>query len=342
LLHDFYEFATHRLGTERARTNMTGTACETIRSLPFGDGQTNSDSCGDSAGDVSPLHFTGKERDAESGLDYFGARYMSGAQGRFTSPDPTRQSVDKANPQTWNRYSYTLNNPHAYVDKNGLWPTPIHEAMLDSIFGGVLSSWQVKYLKSVSWGQDNPFGPGQDPQNSNWHAMCTPAQHGQCAGGIADYISMNLASAKRLGDFAGLTENSLLYFGKAAHTLSDLGSPYHVADDGTPFTWYGTFGQGGLSHIFGEDLFGAYGDYGWLRIGASIRNIVGGFFSAFPEEATTLFGNPNSAAQRAIENYVTNALRPYAFGGSLTPGQEDAVRLCALGNPAACGFGPQP
>ena len=31
--------------------------------------------------------FTGKERDAETGLDYFGARYMSAAQGRFTSPD---------------------------------------------------------------------------------------------------------------------------------------------------------------------------------------------------------------------------------------------------------------
>jgi RHS repeat-associated protein len=27
--------------------------------------------------------FTGKERDAETGLDYFGARYYSGAQGRF-------------------------------------------------------------------------------------------------------------------------------------------------------------------------------------------------------------------------------------------------------------------
>jgi RHS repeat-associated protein len=32
--------------------------------------------------------FTGKERDAESGLDYFGARYFVAAQGRFTSTDP--------------------------------------------------------------------------------------------------------------------------------------------------------------------------------------------------------------------------------------------------------------
>jgi RHS repeat-associated protein len=55
--------------------------------------------------------FTGKERDAETGLDYFGARYMSAAQGRFTSPDPLLSSAHIASPQSWNRYSYTLNNP---------------------------------------------------------------------------------------------------------------------------------------------------------------------------------------------------------------------------------------
>lgn len=64
--------------------------------------------------------FTGKERDAETGLDYFGARYLSSAQGRFTSPDPTfvtRQRV--GDPQQWNLYSYTRNNPLMYVDPDG-------------------------------------------------------------------------------------------------------------------------------------------------------------------------------------------------------------------------------
>ena len=32
-------------------------------------------------------HFTGKERDTESGLDYFGARYYTSSMGRFMSPD---------------------------------------------------------------------------------------------------------------------------------------------------------------------------------------------------------------------------------------------------------------
>jgi RHS repeat-associated protein len=61
---------------------------------------------------------TGKERDAETGLDYFLARYYSGAQGRFTGPDSPSYSNPK-NPQSWNLYAYSLNNPLAYFDPNG-------------------------------------------------------------------------------------------------------------------------------------------------------------------------------------------------------------------------------
>lgn len=64
--------------------------------------------------------FTGKERDGETGLDYFGARYFSGAQGRFASPDPYMPSADVKDPQSWNRYAYARNNPLRYIDPNGL------------------------------------------------------------------------------------------------------------------------------------------------------------------------------------------------------------------------------
>jgi RHS repeat-associated protein len=70
------------------------------------------------------MKFTGKERDAESGLDYFGARYFSGAQGRFTSPDwsATPQPVpyaDFSNPQSLNLYVYMRNNPLSGTDPDG-------------------------------------------------------------------------------------------------------------------------------------------------------------------------------------------------------------------------------
>ena len=67
--------------------------------------------------------FTGKERDNETGLDYFGARYYSSVQGRFTSVDPVidfKKNISE--PQGWNQYQYVLNNPLRYVDPNGQEP----------------------------------------------------------------------------------------------------------------------------------------------------------------------------------------------------------------------------
>jgi RHS repeat-associated protein len=65
--------------------------------------------------------FTGKERDAESGLDNFGLRYNASTMGRFMTPDPSRLSVFFSNPQTWNRFSYVYNNPLRLTDDNGKW-----------------------------------------------------------------------------------------------------------------------------------------------------------------------------------------------------------------------------
>jgi RHS repeat-associated protein len=62
---------------------------------------------------------TAKERDAETGLDYFGARYLASAQGRFTSPDEPLIGQDEQNPQSWNLYSYVQNNPLVNVDPWG-------------------------------------------------------------------------------------------------------------------------------------------------------------------------------------------------------------------------------
>src|SRR5882762_6561514 len=62
--------------------------------------------------------FTGKERDSESGLDNFGARYDSSSLGRFMSPDP--MGGHQEDPQTLNRYAYVRNNPLNLTDPTGL------------------------------------------------------------------------------------------------------------------------------------------------------------------------------------------------------------------------------
>ena len=65
--------------------------------------------------------FTGKERDSESGLDNFGARYDSSSMGRFMSPDPENSSGydNPSDPQGWNAYSYVRNNPLNLTDPDG-------------------------------------------------------------------------------------------------------------------------------------------------------------------------------------------------------------------------------
>src|SRR6266487_966010 len=65
--------------------------------------------------------FTGKERDAESGLDNYGKRYYGSSMGRFVTPDPLLNSGQPWNPQSWNRYAYVENNPLRYTDPTGLY-----------------------------------------------------------------------------------------------------------------------------------------------------------------------------------------------------------------------------
>jgi RHS repeat-associated protein len=71
---------TDHLGSTRLLTKADGTVAVTYDYLPFGMEFAQS-------ADTNRIRFTGKERDAETGLDYFGARYMSSAQGRWTTPD---------------------------------------------------------------------------------------------------------------------------------------------------------------------------------------------------------------------------------------------------------------
>jgi RHS repeat-associated protein len=111
---------TNWLGSEMARTDPgTGIPTAGYISQPFGDAQSTLFGT-----DTDPLHFTGKERDSESGNDYFDARYYSSSMGRFMSPDwsAKEEPVPYAtmdDPQSLNLYSYVKNNPLSHVDKDG-------------------------------------------------------------------------------------------------------------------------------------------------------------------------------------------------------------------------------
>jgi RHS repeat-associated protein len=98
---------------------------------------------------------TGKERDSESGLDYFGARYYGSALGRFTSPDPAFESEILELPQTWNRYSYVYNRPMSITDPDGRCPPCIGAVVGGVVEGGWNLGTQLYSnggdLGAVSW-----------------------------------------------------------------------------------------------------------------------------------------------------------------------------------------------
>jgi RHS repeat-associated protein len=110
------------LGSTRMMTDGNGTQVALHDYLPFGEEipAAMNGRNGLYGGDEPNQKFTGKERDVETGLDFFGARYFSGAQGRFTSPDPKVITWKRlADPQQWNAYAYVRNNPFAFVDPDG-------------------------------------------------------------------------------------------------------------------------------------------------------------------------------------------------------------------------------
>ncbi len=114
------------LGTPRLVTDQYGTVIARHDYLPFGEeipaGWAGRSSQWGAGTDNVSQKFTGQERDAETGLDFFQARYFAGVQGRFNSPDPMNAGADLTNPQSWNGYSYVSNNPLGAVDPDGMGP----------------------------------------------------------------------------------------------------------------------------------------------------------------------------------------------------------------------------
>lgn len=112
------------LGTKRLQSNFDGTTQNSWVSDPFGAYQKAQSS----ATDATERHFTGKERDNETGNDYFGARYYESGMGRWVSPDwsMAAQAVPYAtfgNPQSLNLYEFVGNAPGVHIDPDGhCWP----------------------------------------------------------------------------------------------------------------------------------------------------------------------------------------------------------------------------
>lgn len=188
--------------------------------MPFGE-ELYADRSGYGGQNDIKQKFTGKERD-ETGLDFFNARYFDSARGRFTTTDPTLLSSKTINPQSWNRYAYTLNNPLNCVDANGMWPTWIHDLIIENALPG-LDAASRRDIQAGSFDVDTTtFVPSHAPQ----HAMAMEGQSPGEAGAIMNnFIQKNdanvrwwqgvsgLGLARNETDSLGINRNALLDFG---------------------------------------------------------------------------------------------------------------------------------
>jgi RHS repeat-associated protein len=223
-------YHTDPVGTPLAMTDTSGNVVWQADYRPFGEEQSVT---GSSAND---RRFVGKEKDDETGLSYFDARYNDAKTGRFVSVDPVG-AVDKytgstnykllLNPQRMNSYGYGLNNPYRNIDNDGRWSEDIHNAIIDKAFPGKnYASMRDAFKKaSVDVDTDN-----QATKDSYMHGMSAPGQSTKDAEVLfnaflkkqADLYKENISGNYRLAEY---TANYQL--GKAMHAIMDTTSPSH-------------------------------------------------------------------------------------------------------------------
>ena len=115
-------YHTDHLGTPRLLTDAGRRKLSIESYLPFGGRAPGGEFA--YVGFNDRMRFTGHERDGDRSpyrptLDYMHARYYSPDGGRFLSPDPTWDSADLNRPQSWDRYTYAVNNPIRFTDPDG-------------------------------------------------------------------------------------------------------------------------------------------------------------------------------------------------------------------------------
>lgn len=176
------------LGSRRMQVGASGNIEASFQAAPFGDLLS-----------VPPTttehYFTGKERDAESGLDNFGARYYTNVAGRWMSPDWSEkaEAIPHAvivNPQSFNLYQYGLNNPLSSVDPDGHAP-------------------QLEYLRRkavrLAWEGERRMVAKTGTGTRPW----TAAERAELleTGKVAGYVGHHINSVKGYPELAGNPNN---------------------------------------------------------------------------------------------------------------------------------------
>jgi len=162
---------------------------------------------------------TGKERDAESGNDYFEARYYASSMGRFLSPDWSAQEepvpyAHLDDPQSLNLYAYVRNNPLSRTDADGHGCPESCPFPLSLFFNTGLPEQQESNQLLFKQAADSPYVEGGG-QIALGVGLVATAATGDVPGGVAGALLVTNAT---LGGTATAVSGTTQIIGAATNT----------------------------------------------------------------------------------------------------------------------------
>lgn len=293
--------------SNRIVTNSSGGVAAEMGHFPFGESWYN--------GTNDKLLFTTYERDAESGNDYAMARYHVSRLGRLSSPDPIAGST--ANPQSLNRYSYSINDPADVTDPSGALP---------------LSSCTTAEAKPKDKSQQASGGGHSDADNSDADADANDADEDPPQNGCISHVNPSGGGVSWDGvDVTDLLANDPGMTGTGA-SIGTVSSSAPGSDPFSPWVPDGTgnyynpttdcytdIGRGKIYCSQGafEEIYGASSSLGAGLLvgplGPQSSGTGGDFFDSLGKKIRQFFtGNPCPKKNANNLNYST--ARQYATG----------------------------
>jgi RHS repeat-associated protein len=232
LIHYYFSDQVGSHGVVESVNTAGVTLCEQdIDYYPYGGVQ--SDYCS-GAGVPQNYKFTGKERDSESGLDNFGARYNASTMGRFMTPDWAAKATAVpyavfGNPQSLNLYSYVLNNPLSRVDPDG------HYDVTPSNCGDN-SKCQKKYDKAADKFEKRREKDLNSKKADVRAAAANYGERGEVNGVHVGFANLASQGINGSVDASGSTPGNqniqvTLDFGRAGNAETQTHEGTHVGDD---------------------------------------------------------------------------------------------------------------
>jgi RHS repeat-associated protein len=300
--NELYFYHTDHLGSSSWITDASGAVNQHIQYLPFGESFISQKV---SSYDVR-YKFTGKERDAETGYDYFGARYYSSELSVWLSVDPLADDFPHISP-----YNYVEQNPVKYIDEEG-------ENPIGALIGAAVGAVKEIVSQTISNGFTNlEKGEGffkNWSDNMDWADVGISTAEGALAGltmgvslGVTIAIEGGAAIARSSIDWKGNDKTPNVIFGIGDYRKDWAEFGYDIAGEAISI---------GLKYGSGLNKVDFYGKDGPNFSGAFLKAATEGLFDGIWKTPSAIYKDVHRTHRKSKKFEKEENL---IFGGILPP-----------------------